>query len=247
VSVDFEDAVLRLERAANQTDSLEQDVAAFLDANPGGFALNQNRETGVFTISLVVNKQPPREWRVVLQEIIGNMRSPFDYVAVAIADAHGGHNNRTSFPIYAKEKAYRKGVAGKTVNLPEQAVAMIEAVQPYHGGDYVRLDVLRRLDDDGKHKRLHVATSGVVETGLGINYLKGHSLHVTGVYSGALNHGDPLITFTLDGEAEIHPQFTPEVVMGKGTAAEGRPVVVTLREIHETSAVVIDQFVQAFG
>jgi hypothetical protein len=246
VGVDFEDAVLRLERASKQINTLEEDVSGFLNANPSTFEVKKDPKTTVFTISLQVNKQPPAEWKVVLQEIIGNMRSPFDYVMVALADANGGHNNRTSFPIYTKKKGYLRVIADKTVNVPLDAVDIVEAVQPYQGGDYLRLDVLRRLDDDGKHKRLHAATSGVISTGLMVESVKG-TLHVIRHYSGPLKHGDPFVTFTLDGEAEINPDFTPEVVMGKGTAAQGSPMVRTLREIHETTAIVIDQFVQAFG
>jgi hypothetical protein len=246
VGVDFEDAVLRLERAAKQINSFEQDVSTFLDANPSTFEIKQNRKTGVFTISLVVTEHPPAEWRVVLQEIIGNMRSPFDYVVVALADANGGHNNRTAFPIYGKRKAYLTVVTNKTVNIPTGGLDIIESVQPYHGGDYTRLDVLRRLDDDGKHKRLHAATSGAVGAGLGIGTVAG-TLHIIRAYGGALKHGDPLVTFTLDGEAHIDPHFAPQVVMGKGTTAQGSPVIRTLREIHETAAVVINQFVQTFG
>lgn len=246
MGVDFEDAVLRLERAAKQIKAFEQDVSTFLDANPSTFEIKQDRQTGVFTISLVVTEQPPAEWRVVLQEIIGNMRSPFDYVVVALADANGGHNNRTAFPIYDKRKAYRAAVAAKTVNIPTEGLDIIESVQPYRRGDYARLDVLRRLDDDGKHKRLHAATSGVVSAGLGIDRVDG-TLSIIRSYSGPLKYGDPFLAFTLDGEAQIDPHFTPEVVMGKGTAAEGSPMIRTLREIHETAAVVIDQFVQTFG
>jgi hypothetical protein len=246
VGVDFEDAVLRLERAAKQIKIFEQDVTTFLDTNPSTFEIEKNPKTGVFTLRLVVSGQPPAEWRVTLQEVIGNIRSPFDYVMVSLADANGGHNNRTAFPIYGKPKGYRDNVTAKTVNIPAAAMTIVESVQPYHGGDLKRLDVLRRLDDDGKHKRLHAATSGIVSSGLGIGTVRG-TLHVIRMYGSAFKNGDPLITFTLDGEAEMHPNFSPEVVMGKGNAAQGNPMIRTLREIHETAMVVIDQFVQTFG
>jgi hypothetical protein len=243
----FEDAVLRLERAREQIESFEQDVAAFLNAHPSGFSVDRKPNTNRFTIRLRVQEPAPPKWRVILQEIVGNMRSPLDYVIVELADANGGHTNRTAFPIYAKPKDYRDKSTSKLVNVPSTGVDIVKSVQPYHGGDYLRLDLLRRLDDDGKHKRLHAAPSGIVNAGFGIGNANIRSLHIIRQYPFALEDGDPLMIFELDGEMEMHPDFTPEVVLGKRTAAQGRPLIRTLREIHETTTVVIDQFVQTFG
>lgn len=129
MAIDFEDAVLRLERAGEQIESFERDVTAFLDAHPSGFTVDRRPNSSRFTLRLRVQEPAPAKWRVVLQEIVGNTRSPLDYLMVELADANGRHTNRTAFPIYAKPKGYRENSKAKLANIPATAVEIVESVQ----------------------------------------------------------------------------------------------------------------------
>ena len=97
-------------------------------------------------------------WGVIVGEIVHDLRSALDHLVwqlVEIGDGRPDHDH--SFPLYNREEssdsfraracrhATQRAKHGPLFGVPEAAVPVIEACQPYHGADALLLEVLHDL------------------------------------------------------------------------------------------------------
>jgi hypothetical protein len=250
-SADFTDCLDRIEAARYEIHALELEIAALVESGNRAYEIKAHMKHGGCLAIIFRAPQLPQSWNARMASIIQHMRAPYDYIAVELADAHGGHDSHTSFPIYDKPKGFRGNVKRKTHNIPAKAVNMMEAVQPYHGGNYAHLDSLRRLDDDGKHKRIRGRVDAtLIGQGWGLNPIGGSgwmpAFEMIEMLPGPFTDGQPMMYFRTDGPLELNPHFSMDIAFSGATSVPGKPVIPTLIAILSVTASIVADFEKAF-
>lgn len=106
-------------------------------------------------------KSPPRMISAIIGDVIHNLRTALDVLAVQLVENAGGNGKNVHFPFCASEDeldatARKRGFdrAG-----PE-AMAVLRSARPYHGGD-ADLRALHDLDIRDKHKAIIPVSNSV--------------------------------------------------------------------------------------
>jgi hypothetical protein len=112
----------------------------------------------------------PERWSLLLGDALTNLRAALDHAFWDAVIAHSGpptRPNRVAFPITATAKSFR-GVGDLKALVAPQVWEVVEAMQPFHGGDEAHtapLEVLRWLSNVDKHRNVHVVGRTVFNTG----------------------------------------------------------------------------------
>jgi hypothetical protein len=154
----------KIERAKENIQNLETEIAAFIQPDPYTITGNVNYQTKDCTF--VVNaKTVPLRFSVLTGEIVHHLRSSLDHVIWALALQHTAlPAPYISFPICLSEekfKAAKKGLDG----FSGSAQAIIERLQPYRNTDWRNtvsdnpLRIIQELSNTDKHRLLAVVVS----------------------------------------------------------------------------------------
>lgn len=175
VSREFQGCFAKVERAREHIDALQEEIAAFVADHPYDVVVEFDSETGEQIARVATVKEPPLRWSIIFGELGHNLRSALDHLVYQLAIIAGSNpaKTKTSFPIYTSCRAYwtpRKSqpsprdVALEGVS--DNARALIDSAQPYHGGDSAQshpLATLAWLTNIDKHRLVH----GVLVRGIG--------------------------------------------------------------------------------
>lgn len=108
-------------------------------------------------------KEPyPERWPVLIGDILTNLRAALDHTFWAAAVLHSGHPQRPQrvmFPIATDASAFARMSRELRPLVSAAFWELVEAVQPFHGGDQAHtspLEVLRWLSNVDKHRAVHV-------------------------------------------------------------------------------------------
>jgi hypothetical protein len=150
---------------------LKESRDAFRRKRPYGLWHDKNGETGEYTLHISVAEaiESPPEWVFMIGDIIHNMRVSLDYAAFAIATkCKPGMTKReareVAFPICRTEEDFHGAKRGALKCFSQEAVSVIERLQPYHTTyrNYSNpLLILHRLDKPHKHRNLLAAAPNV--------------------------------------------------------------------------------------
>jgi hypothetical protein len=185
--VALDDCRLLVDRSKAQFDTLQGDIDRFNAANPVRIRAKGNTEAGNHTVQIDNPPRFPREWGLQLGELANNARSALDHLVYALAvEARGKPDlERTAFPIFQSESAYRqpRGKGAKRTTTRDTYLAgvderwrdEVDALQPYHRGAGADLDPLAVLVDiTNLHKhRLLKAPQVLIEVPIGFVLLSG--------------------------------------------------------------------------
>jgi hypothetical protein len=134
--VSFDDARIRLERARSNVDRLRVSVAAFAKSHPHKVRVDQDGKGRVRLIATVPDS-PPRDWALVVGDVLEDLRAVLDYAVYALSVASSAQNpppsaSRLAFPICKDAAAWRSAIAQRRLDgLSAEAIAWIESQQPY--------------------------------------------------------------------------------------------------------------------
>jgi len=153
----------KVERAQHHLHGLDREVRDFFrddDAYVITDEFDAERSSYVFHIHF--HKRPPLDWGVVVGEFVHDLRSALDHLAWQfIRLKRKKPRGAPGYPLLTKEPAdFRATVRGSAncpgplYGAPDDAIAIVEATQPYHGGRCGLLDVLNRLWNADKHRFL---------------------------------------------------------------------------------------------
>jgi hypothetical protein len=196
----LDDARLKVERAKRHLAEAKAEVACYLDTKPYEFPTEH--QGGVFTARpAVIKQQPPDNLRLVLGDVIGNLRPILDYVAWELVVKHSPTppvkgKTRIYFPLSKDPAQFAERIKEfrDKYAVPAPALSLIESAQPYHPG-YQPLGTLNALVNEDKH----------IVPVLTIGYLENTSIEVT-------VDGPPL------GTCVLHPPGSHAVVIGHNTS-----------------------------
>jgi hypothetical protein len=156
---------LKLARAVVQAKTLANAISVWASENPIG-ARCELRESRLGCRLVVEDFADPSmvdDWGLLLGECIHNLRSSLDNLAFALARLRCDPPEKPSkiaFPIFETRAEFEKRGRANIDQLPEQAVALIELVQPFQRGnskeggrpDLDALVHLQRLNNTDKHR-----------------------------------------------------------------------------------------------
>jgi hypothetical protein len=154
---------MKIERAKRHMEELESVMRVFFDSKPYRFSGKPDTRRRCVQYTMDTAEPVPPEIPLVVGDVIQNLRSALDQVAYQLylkgGDGHG-RAYLVSFPIFDSFKEYQREKLRKLPGVSAAAVAKIDAIQPYKGGNDV-LWVLNKLNNIDKHRLLLTVGSAV--------------------------------------------------------------------------------------
>ncbi|WP_158894136.1 hypothetical protein [Amycolatopsis anabasis] len=121
---------------------------------------------------LKIKKQFPERWSVLIGDILTNLRAALDHTFWAAAVMHTGQPakpTQVQFPITTRASSFAIAEQKLRTLVAPDVWALIEAMQPFHGGDQAHtapLEVLRWLSNIDKHRFVHVVGRNTIDLDL---------------------------------------------------------------------------------
>lgn len=162
----------KLVRAEEHLDTLDVELEAYWDSDPGKVVRQFDPDDAMVTILSLKSRSPPLRLSIIIGDCIHNLRSCLDHLAWQLVLAGGSiPTTRTAFPIFKDAGDYEREVRnGRTAHrVPERALALIETLQPYHRRDDPTIHplwVLRELSNIDKHRSLHLTAFYLIDSRL---------------------------------------------------------------------------------
>ncbi|AEK45977.1 hypothetical protein [Amycolatopsis mediterranei] len=111
---------------------------------------------------LKTKKEFSESWSVLLGDILTNLRAALDHsmwTAVVMHSGRPAKPNQVQFPITTKASSFSEARRKFSALVVPDFWAVIEALQPFHGGNRAHtspLEVLRWLSNLDKHRAVHI-------------------------------------------------------------------------------------------
>jgi hypothetical protein len=156
------DPYLKTTRAKEHLETLKEELSVFYESNPSHFVFEDDVKNQLHIIRMKIDDTPDRI-TLIAGDIFYNLRAALDQLVWRLAKLTLPYPEDTQFPILESrnKSLFERRVAG----VPAEAAAMIEALQPYNGGDIHGhlLWQLNKLCNVDKHMRIPVrGTVGMV-------------------------------------------------------------------------------------
>jgi hypothetical protein len=175
----MEDAWVRVRRAETNAKRLKDEVAKLRRPYPDVEMRPKDEHGEVHALIVArVPERPPKEWGLLIGDILIDLRSALDYAVYALAVAHTGletppYDYRLEFPICKNDPLAWGQALGrhKLDGLPQKAIDYIGSIQankPGNGGDNTPLLFLEELVGLNKHRFIPVSWSRLDSTNLEI-------------------------------------------------------------------------------
>ena len=248
----FISARLKLKRAKRHLLEAENTARDLPHRQGRNFVFGADQKTGKAQIIFIGHSNMPMEFAGVVGDVIHNLRSTLDHVAVVLATPPIGTGNprHAYFPtgidrdtfITARDgftKPSGKRVKGKMEGAPTDALRMVEELEPYDGGKH-SLRALHDLDILDKHKLIIPTISkmtinrfcvsiGEQTFSLGATDFKsdGDGFNLTALIDCPV---DPSTDFKFNNDFEA----AFEIVFAKDQPLGGERIVETLSKIADT-------------
>lgn len=166
----LDSAHLKVDRANQHANALKATIERWLEDRPYSISFHAEGDTGQQAFLIHIEREPPPEWSVVIGEAVYNLRSALDHAVYALSSLDGDPPDGTEFPIFKDcerfESTSRPGGRWKARGLRQDALAVVESVQPFHHGQDPEIHplwVLQEFSNIDKHRTLNT-TGGVFGT-----------------------------------------------------------------------------------
>ncbi len=156
----------KLQRARNHLKTLDDSIGVFLKSDPYKLAVTFNEKEGGYTAVLVEVTDIPKDWSLIVGDIVHNMRSALDNLAYSLACKNlgrvptGDEAKDIQFVIIDNAAGWEKQRKRWLRHLSGTAQDTIQRFQPYHRTDLTKrhaLSVVRDLSNVDKHRHIVVA------------------------------------------------------------------------------------------
>ena len=154
----------KLKRAKAHLDALDVEIAKFAKKETYMFSSKDDAERGEYVVTVRTKGKPPLDCAIVAGEFIGCLRSALDYLAFQLSSMSGkAPSSEVSFPVFGENSVDTQvRIARKTYGIPDPAVVIIKALQPYNSGNAYKSTYLWRLNklwniDKHRHIPLYAA------------------------------------------------------------------------------------------
>jgi hypothetical protein len=153
----------KLYRAKQHFMEFEREAAAYMNVQPSGpgrmiFAPDSTPEAPKFVYA--PENSVPARFGLIAGDYLQNLRSVFDYLVWQLILANGKtpHETNTSFPVTKSPKAFNEAIGRRLDGVPEEAIRLIETLQPYPerdpGNRPQMMYILDELNNANKHRQV---------------------------------------------------------------------------------------------
>jgi hypothetical protein len=246
---------LKLRRADEHLEELKGHIAHYSEIRPYEAVRDFEFNPNAYVFRAHLREQPDPWIAVIFGDFIHNLRSVLDHLATAIVPDE--RKRKAAFPVlnidpwetdlntggyFMDRKAARQQWSSSTKGMPEDAKALIKAVQPYHFRDDPepsKLAIISSLDNTDKHQTLNVMSLGVRAPQTTVVYLDadGQPLTMFNQWHGGITYQDgavvssfPMEAGDTSAEVQVHIQGAVEVAV-QVPGASGYYEIPTIPEI----------------
>lgn len=227
----------KVDRARDHLLRLDDELQAYLDADPITVVRQFQPESKMAFIAVRVKQQPPVSLSVLVGEIAHQLRSGVDHIANGLVLAAGNApTRRTAFPVCLRPPT-RLSVSG---GVTAETLAQVDAVQPYRQGNPEAhpLHVLNELWNVDKHRNLHLTALMLTNTQVSLSPPDGSSMvggqfRTTVVGDDAIIGGFRFAGGVIDSDWELTAKGSSFVALGEpGPWPNDRPVQSLLADMY---------------
>jgi hypothetical protein len=232
---------LKVGRAVEHLQSLNAATQRWLETDAYTVTDEFDPNTGEHSLWLAPG-QPARRLPLLIGDVIHNLRSALDHLALALAVANirgplpEKVEQDSEFPVYWKRAPTTAELNKRIGSIDPKARAIIEALQPHLKPNYAddalwRLDQLWNID---KHRDLHLTLLANVGHGIGRPGEVINELHIIEARAiGALRKRTQVMRYTIDPHSIVDMERVPqvEVAFGPSMPGEGEPVLRVLQAL----------------
>lgn len=225
----YENPSLKMGWAKHHLRALDEEIRKFLESKPYDLFSQDDLDAGEHVIHFKIGAVPM--WpHLMVGDFVSCLRASLDHLASALTLAPGGTpNERASFPVIGVDNAEgRRQFKNAVVGIRQEAVDVIESLQPYHHRDTfktTKLWQLHRLWNIDKHRRVPVY-------GVSVKVPLIYPADMSPIASGT-NDGN-VMRFPLAAKGHIYLQPPVKLDIYCGDASEGIAVPFgELIDIHE--------------
>ncbi len=251
---------VKIVRATDHQRSLEEEVRAFLGSSPYRVATKTDPASRRLIYYVESVQDTPVRISSIAGDVLQNLRSALDHLAFELfmvgTLGKAGDGRHVSFPIFDDANGYNTYAADKVKGMPGKAVAAIDSIKPYRGGNDV-LWQIHRLNNIDKHRFLITVGSAFRSVDLGAHMQQTMSelspelakIQFPPVFFKPadrmfpLKPGDELFVDAPDARPNPKMQFRFEIAFGENGVIEGEPLIETLQKMIGT----VDSLVASFA
>ncbi|MER8644662.1 hypothetical protein [Mesorhizobium sp. M1252] len=204
-------------------------------------------QDGKFNVTYMTQNLMPLEFATVVGDSVHNIRTAFDYCAVALTKPPLGSGDgiRAAFPTGENPERFQSFLRTIMHDASVSARLMLERLQPYPGGKYL-LRELHELDLADKHNLLIPSISKLKVYKLDVS-IGGHRVALGPQdflsQDGRVFNATVSVPPGASGDVKLDGQFGMnfEIAFGPGQPLQGRPVFETLSQISETASRFVEE------
>lgn len=229
---------LKIERAYAHLAELQQAESNFFSSNVPSLVYEEDTERGCKLAKLKLDACSPEIIHVLAGELIYQLRSALDQIAVALAKMSASKPNikNVYFPCDDSVASYEKSCKKCLAGFDDDLIVKIKSTQAYNGGDDTLRAVFRMANIDKHLEIIPVGASGNV-SGISNFIVNGGGLIIDGRMV-SLREG--IVISELSPEGTIAPKgpdsritVAGQLVLGDVSIYEGQPVVPFLSKLTD--------------
>lgn len=231
---------LKFGRSRHHAAELEGVIRDYVGREPFTVYTEEDQASGDLVYRVKVKESPPTEMSLLLGDAIHNTRSALDYLAWQLVIAGGGTpGTGTQFPISESQAKFNRNFRENLRGSSQAAVAAVQALKPFSGGDE-RFWRLHRLDIADKHHLL--VAVGAAHHSVNV------SIDVPGMGAVVLGLKPADRAYPLQDGTEVFrvmqaaresaeqgtggaQSFNFDVAFGEGVVVSGEPIIPTLSDL----------------
>lgn len=240
---------VKVERSREHVRTLEAEVRSYLSSNPYVIGTKRDPESRRLIYFLVSVQPTPHRVSAILGDTIHNLRSALDHLAYQLVWVGTGKAplSHVYFPIADDQARYLEQRRHQMKGAPPPAIAAIDALTPYKGGND-QLWRLHKLNNVDKHRVLITAGSAFQSVNIGAYLSREMQKQFASSPSASkpvefpvldlfikpadrmfpLKQGDELFIDGPDAIPNEKLQFRFEVAFGEQGVVFGEPIIETL-------------------
>jgi hypothetical protein len=157
----------KLFRAKEHLDELNAETKRYFQSRPARVVRQQEGSPDEFIGKIVADAPVPKRISLIIGDFLQNLRSSLDYLVwELVLAAKNAPDDKNMFPICTTPEAFRGQVSRHRLDgVSPDAVAEIDALQPYHDGADAKWNVLFVVDDlCNINKHRHIVTTSLYGT-----------------------------------------------------------------------------------
>jgi hypothetical protein len=227
----------KIYRAAQHIQSLKPELEQYFKSNPGKMVQQPHTVDNEAVFAFVPQGPIPARFGLIIGDCLQNLRSSLDYLVwELVLAANAQPTEKNMFPICSSAELFEDQIRRHRLDgVPQDAIAEIKSLQPYHLGQDLNKGILWVLDEltnINKHRRILLT-----------NLMAGHAQRENVVMKdGQLwYHAGPGPTPTfdsktqfgpfpiIDGKLHVDTQFIAVIAFDEG-AAKGMEVCLCMNE-----------------